>query len=62
MPPLSRTTIVLHDNVFLCRPCQCFRKLEEKLYKLREDTRKLEEERKEALLRSCMDRLAESGI
>ena len=49
--------LVLHDDAFLCRPC--FRKLE-KLQKLREDTTKLEEELKEAL-RSCIDRLAESG-
>ena len=53
----SAGLLVLHDDAFLCRPCPCFRKLEEKLYKLREDTRKLEEELKEALLRSCMGRL-----
>ena len=53
--------LVLHNDIFLCRPCPCFRKLE-KLQKLREDARKLEEELKEALLRSCMDHLAESGI
>ena len=50
--------LVLHDDAFLC--CPCFRKLK-MLQKLREDTRKLEEELKEALLHSCMDRLAESG-
>ena len=53
--------LVLYDNTFLCRPCSSFRELK-KLQKLREDTRKLEEELKEALLHSCMDRLAESGI
>ena len=58
MPPLSRTIVyIFHDDAFLCHPCPCFRKLK-KLQKLREDTRKLEEELKEALLRSCMDRLA----
>ena len=57
----SAGLLVLHDDAFLCRPCLCFRKLEEKLQKLKEDTRKLEE-LKEALLRSCMDHLAESGI
>ena len=53
--------LVLHDDAFLCCTCQCFKKLK-KVQKLREDTRKLEEELKEALLCSCMDCLAESGI
>ena len=53
--------LVLDNDTFLCRPCPCFRKLK-KLQKPMEDTRKFEEEHKEALLRSCMDHLAESGI
>ena len=49
------------DDTFLCHLCLCFRKLE-KLQKPMEDTRKFEEELEEALLRSCMDHLTESGI
>ena len=45
----SAGLLVLHDT-FLCRSCLCFRKLKETLWKLREDTRKLEEELKEALV------------
>ena len=61
MPPLSRTSTPRRLSLLPVTPCLYSRKLE-KLQKLREDTRKLEEELKEALLHSCMDRLAESGI